>query len=61
VSDGTAIEWTEATWNPTTGCTEISAGCDHCYARTLAEQLQKMGAAKYKNGFAVTLHPSALD
>jgi hypothetical protein len=54
--DKSAIEWTDATWNPTTGCTEISAGCDHCYAETLSLRLQKMGVAKYKDGFAVRLH-----
>lgn len=69
MAENSAIEWTEATWNPVTGCDRISAGCDHCYALTLAKRLQAMGAAKYQNngdprtsgpGFAVTLHPSAL-
>lgn len=64
------IEWTEATWNPVTGCDRISEGCDHCYALTLAKRLKAMGAAKYQNdgnpitsgpGFAVTIHPKALD
>jgi protein gp37 len=40
MADGSAIEWTEATWNPVTGCDEVSPGCDHCYARTLAHRLQ---------------------
>jgi len=66
---GTTIEWTEVTWNPTTGCDRISAGCDHCYALTLAKRLKAMGQAKYQNdgdrrtsgpGFAVTVHPDAL-
>lgn len=60
MSDKSAIEWTDATWNPVTGCTAISAGCDHCYAETLSSRLQKMGVAKYRNGFEVTLHSNAL-
>ncbi|MFD5065664.1 DUF5131 family protein [Streptomyces sp. NPDC058394] len=70
MSDRSAIEWTEATWNPTTGCDRVSSGCDNCYALTLAKRLKAMGAAKYQNdgdprtsgpGFDVTLHPDALD
>ena len=69
MSDRSAIEWTEATWNPTTGCDRISAGCDNCYALTLSKRLKAMGAPKYQNdgdprtsgpGFAVTVHPDAL-
>ena len=69
MADGSAIEWTEATWNPTTGCDRLSAGCDHCYALTLAKRLKAMGAPKYQNdgdprtsgpGFGVTVHPDAL-
>jgi protein gp37 len=60
VGDKSAIEWTDATWNPVTGCTAISAGCDHCYAEVLALRLQRMGVAKYRNGFEVTLHPEVL-
>ena len=48
VSTGTAIEWTEVTWNPETGCDRISPGCDHCYALTLAKRLKAMGQAKYQ-------------
>ncbi len=55
------IEWTEATWNPVTGCTKISAGCAHCYAERMARRLQAMGNPKYRNGFAVTLHPDTLE
>ena len=55
------IEWTEATWNPVTGCTKISPGCAHCYAERLARRLQAMGSPKYRNGFKVTLHPETLD
>jgi len=50
------IEWTEATWNPITGCTKCSAGCEHCYAETLARRLKAMGNIRYKNGFNVTIH-----
>ena len=50
------IEWTEATWNPITGCTKCSAGCEHCYAATLAKRLKAMGNIRYKNGFDVTIH-----
>ncbi|MFI6935516.1 DUF5131 family protein [Streptomyces sp. NPDC050287] len=48
MSTGTAIEWTEVTWNPTTGCDRISPGYDHCYALTLAKRLKAMGQAKYQ-------------
>jgi hypothetical protein len=47
MSTATSIEWTETTWNPTTGCDRISPGCDHCYALTLAVRLKAMGQAKY--------------
>jgi len=56
-----AIEWTESTWNPVTGCTKISAGCLNCYAERMAKRLQAMGQERYKNGFKLTLHPKALD
>lgn len=56
----TKIEWTESTWNPTTGCTKISHGCEHCYAERMSKRLQSMGLEKYKNGFELTLHPSVL-
>lgn len=65
----TGIEWTDQVWNPTTGCDRISAGCDHCYALTMARRLKAMGAAKYQAdghpatsgpGFGVTVHPDAL-
>jgi protein gp37 len=54
------IEWTDATWNPVTGCTKISPGCKHCYAERLANRLQLMGQANYRNGFVVTLQPQML-
>jgi protein gp37 len=65
----TGIEWTEVTWNPTTGCDRISAGCDNCYALALAGRLKAMGSAKYQHdgdsrtsgpGFGLTVHPAAL-
>lgn len=55
------IEWTHATWNPVTGCSKVSPGCDHCYADRMAKRLQAMGVHKYRNGFEVTLHPDVLD
>ena len=54
------IEWTEATWNPVTGCTKISPGCTHCYAERLSHRLQAMGQPNYARGFQLTLHPKAL-
>ena len=60
MGDKSAIEWTDATWNPVTGCTPITAGCDHCYAKALSKRLQHMGVAKYRQGFDVTLHPDTL-
>ena len=54
------IEWTEATWNPSTGCTKISPGCKHCYAERLAKRLEAMGLPKYSNGFKLTMHEDAL-
>ena len=65
-----SIEWTEVTWNPVTGCDRVSAGCDHCYALTLAKRLKAMGAEKYQNdgdertsgpGFGITVHPRSLE
>lgn len=55
-----SIEWTEMTWNPTTGCNKISAGCKHCYAEIMSKRLLAMGIDKYSNGFKLTLHESAL-
>jgi protein gp37 len=56
-----AIEWTESTWNPLTGCTKISPGCKHCYAERMALRLQAMGQRNYANGFELTLHENALE
>jgi len=55
------IEWTESTWNPVSGCTKISRGCDNCYAERMATRLKAMGTRGYENGFDVTLHPHALE
>jgi three-Cys-motif partner protein len=55
-----AIEWTDATWNPVTGCTKVSPGCKHCYAERLAARLQMLGNPRYRRGFDVTLHPDQL-
>jgi len=69
VSTATRIEWTEVTWNPTTGCDRISPGCEHCYALTLAKRLKAMGQPKYQRdgdprtsgpGFGVTMHADVL-
>lgn len=70
MSANSSIEWTETTWNPTTGCDRVSTGCDHCYALTLAKRLKAMGSEKYQRdgdprtsgpGFGVTLHPGVLE
>jgi protein gp37 len=55
------IEWTDATWNPVTGCTKISPGCKHCYAERMSKRLQAMGNKNYRNGFEVTLQPHMLE
>ncbi|HEW79714.1 MAG TPA: phage Gp37/Gp68 family protein [Phycisphaerales bacterium] len=56
-----AIEWTESTWNPVSGCSKISAGCMNCYAERMAKRLKAMGQKRYRNGFKVTLHYEALN
>jgi len=61
MADTSHIEWTDATWNPVTGCTKISPGCKYCYAERLARRLQLMGQANYRNGFKLTLQPQMLD
>lgn len=55
------IEWTEQTWNPTTGCTKVSPGCKHCYAEVMARRLKAMGAPGYENEFRLTLHENRLE
>lgn len=70
MGDRSAIEWTEVTWNPTTGCDRVSSGCDNCYAMALAKRLKAMGQPRYQRdgdprtsgpGFGVTCHPEALE
>lgn len=56
-----SIEWTEMTWNPTTGCSKISAGCKHCYAEVMSRRLQAMGVPKYKDAFKLRVHEDALN
>ena len=60
MTTATKIEWTEQTWNPTTGCTKISPGCKHCYAETMARRLKAMGAKGYENGFKLSILPERL-
>jgi len=55
------IEWTEETWNPTTGCTKVSSGCKFCYAETMANRLKAMGTPGYENGFKFSLMPNRLE
>jgi len=61
LGDNSTIEWTDASWNPTTGCSKVSPGCQNCYAERLARRLKLMGTPKYRNGFDFTLQPTALD
>ena len=55
-----SIEWTEMTWNPTTGCNKVSAGCKFCYAEVMTRRLEAMGLEKYSDGFKLRIHPEAL-
>ncbi|QHZ55776.1 phage Gp37/Gp68 family protein [Brevibacillus sp. FSL L8-0520] len=61
MATNSTIEWTEATWNPVTGCTKISEGCRHCYAAAMAKRLVAMNNPRYKNGFNVTLHHDLIE
>ncbi len=61
MGDNSAIEWTDATWNPITGCTKVSPGCKNCYAERLALRLRAMGNPRYRAGFKMTLHRDQLD
>ena len=56
-----SIEWTEMTWNPTTGCSKISAGCKFCYAEVMTRRLKAMGVEKYQKGFKLAIHESELN
>jgi len=61
VAGSSSIEWTDATWNPVTGCTKISPGCRNCYAERMARRLQAMGSPNYSGGFRLATHEDALD
>jgi protein gp37 len=61
MADTTSIEWTDATWNPVTGCTKISAGCDHCYAERFSERFRGTKRHPFESGFDLTLRPERLD
>jgi protein gp37 len=61
MADSTSIEWTDATWNPVTGCTKISAGCDHCYAERFSERFRGTRGHPFENGFDLTLRPERLE
>ena len=61
LANTSAIEWTEATWNPTTGCSKVSSGCRNCYAERLSNRLNAMGQEKYRNNFGYTEHEGEVD
>ncbi len=61
MSDGSTIEWTQATWNPVTGCTKVSPGCAHCYAETFAERFRGVPGHPYEGGFDLQLRPERLE
>jgi protein gp37 len=61
MANSSHIEWTDATWNPVTGCTKVSPGCKHCYAERLANRLQAMGQKNYRKGFDLAIHPHMLE
>ena len=61
MAGNSAIEWTDMTWNPVTGCTKVSQGCKHCYAERMAIRLRAMGAERYASGFEVALHEDLMD
>src|SRR3954471_10880434 len=60
MADRSRIEWTEATWNPVTGCSEVSPGCAHCYAKTFAERWRGVPGHPYEQGFDLRLWPDRL-
>lgn len=61
MGDTTSIEWTDATWNPVTGCTKVSTGCDHCYAERFSERFRGTLGHPFEKGFDLTLRPERLD
>jgi protein gp37 len=60
MADKSSIEWTDATWNPVTGCTKITAGCDNCYAARFSERFRGVPGHPFQNGFDLTLRPERL-
>ena len=60
MAEKSAIEWTDATWNPVTGCTKISAGCDNCYAARFSERFRGVPGHPFETGFDLTLRPERL-
>src|ERR1017187_9824910 len=60
MADKSAIEWTDATWNPVTGCTKISPGCDNCYAARFSERFRGVPDHPFETGFDLTLRPQRL-
>lgn len=61
MAENSSIEWTNSTWNPVTGCTKISAGCDHCYAERFSERFRGVKGHPFEHGFDLTLRPERLD
>ena len=61
MANNSTIEWTEATWNPVTGCTKIGPGCQNCYAERMSRRLHAMGNYNYRNEFQLTLQPQMLE
>ena len=61
MADSSSIEWTHSTWNPVTGCTKVSAGCDHCYAERFSERFRGVTGHPFQSGFDLTLRPERID
>jgi len=61
MADATAIEWTDSTWNPVTGCTKITAGCENCYAERFSERWRGVAGHPFENGFDLTVRPDRLN
>ena len=61
MSKGSSIEWTDSTWNPVTGCTKVSPGCDHCYAETFAERFRGVPGHPFEQGFDLRLRPERIE
>ena len=61
MAEKTSIEWTQSTWNPVTGCTKLSAGCDHCYAERFAERFRDVAGHPYESGFDLKLRPERVE